>query len=59
MLESNPAAKVAFDGLAPSRQHEIVRYIDNSKTEESVDRNVGRALEFRLGCGRFVGRNGP
>lgn len=59
MLESNPAAKEVFDDLAPSRKHEIVRYIDSLKTEESVDRNVDRALGFLLGKGRFVGRDGP
>lgn len=59
MLESNPAAKKVFDDLAPSRQHEIVRYIDNLKTDESVDRNVARALDFLLGRGRFVGRDRP
>ena len=57
MLASNPAAKKVFDDLAPSRRHEIVRYIDNLKTDESVDRNVGRALDFLLGRGRFVGRD--
>ncbi len=59
MLESNPTAKEVFDELAPSRQNEIVRYIDNLKTEEIVDRNVGRALDFLLGRGRFVGRDKP
>lgn len=59
MLESNPSAKKVFDDMAPSRQREIVRYIDGLKTEESVDRNVGRALDFLLGRGRFVGRDGP
>ena len=59
MLDSNPAAKTAFDDMAPSRQKEIVRYIDNLKTEESVDRNVRRALDFLLGKGRFVGREEP
>ena len=59
MLETNPAAREVFDGMAPSRQHEIVRYIDNLKTDESVDRNVGRARNFLLGRGRFVGRDGP
>jgi hypothetical protein len=45
--------------MAPSRQKEIVRYIDSPKTEESVDRNVHRALAFLLGEGRFVGRDEP
>lgn len=59
MLKANPAAKEVFDELAPSRRKEIVRYIDALKTEESVDRNVRRALDFLLGKGRFVGRDRP
>ena len=59
MLDTNPAARTVFDGMAPSRQREIVRYIDGLKTEESVDRNVQRALDFLLGKRRFVGRERP
>ncbi len=59
MLEANPAAREVFDDLAPSRRKEIVRYIDSLKTEESVDRNVQRALDFLLGKDRFVGRDEP
>ena len=58
-LEDNPAAKEVFDALSPSRQKEIVRYIAHLKTEESVDRNVERAINFLLGEGRFVGRDKP
>ncbi len=59
VLEMNPAAREVFDGLSPSRRKEIVRYIDGLKSDESVDRNVGRALDFLLGKGRFVGRDSP
>lgn len=59
MLDANPTARAVFDDLAPSRQKEIVRYLDGLKTEESVDRNVQRALDFLLGNGRFVGRERP
>ncbi|MEL6981054.1 MAG: YdeI/OmpD-associated family protein [Actinomycetota bacterium] len=59
MLAANPVAADVFDGLSPSRRKEIVRYIDALKTEESVDRNVGRARDFLLGNGRFVGRDRP
>ena len=48
-----------FDGLAPSRQTEIVRYIDGLKTDASVDRNAARARDFLLGKTRFVGRDRP
>lgn len=59
MLDATPAAKKVFDGLAPSRQLEIVRYIDGLKNEESIDRNVARARDFLLGKTRFVGRDSP
>ena len=59
MLEANRDARNVFDALAPSRQMEIVRYIDGLKSEESVDRNVRRARDFLLGNGRFVGRDRP
>jgi hypothetical protein len=58
-LEENPEAKRVFDSLPPSRQKEIIRYISFLKTEESVDRNVNRAIDFLLGRGRFVGRDKP
>ncbi|MBX2874357.1 MAG: YdeI/OmpD-associated family protein [Saprospiraceae bacterium] len=58
-LEENEEATRVFEGLSPSRQKEIVRYISNLKTEESVDSNVIRAIEFLLGNGRFVGRDKP
>ena len=58
-LEQNNDAKAVFDSLTPSRQLEIVRYIANLKTDESVNRNVARAIGFLLGKGRFVGRDKP
>ena len=58
-LEENPEAKAVFDGLRPSLQLEIVRYIGHLKTEESVDRNVVKAIDFLLGKARFVGRDKP
>jgi hypothetical protein len=58
-LNDNPAAKTKFSSLSPSRQHEIVRYISFLKTEESVDKNVVKAIDFLLEKGRFVGRDKP
>ena len=56
-LAENEAARQVFDSLSPSLQKEVVRYIDNLKTEESVDRNVKRAIRFLLGQERFIGRD--
>jgi uncharacterized protein YdeI (YjbR/CyaY-like superfamily) len=58
-LKADPGARKVFDGLRPSLQHEIVRYIDNLKTPESVDRNVAKAIAFLLGKERFIGRDRP
>lgn len=58
-MDENEKAKIVFDSLSPSGQTEIIRYIANLKTEESVDRNVIKAVDFLLGKGRFVGRDHP
>jgi hypothetical protein len=55
-LEKNKKAMAAFSQLSPSRQKEIVRYIGFLKTEESVDKNVKKAIGFLSGKERFVGR---
>src|SRR6187455_1053022 len=43
-FKENPTAKKAFEKLSPSRQKEILRYIIFLKSEESVDRNIQRAI---------------
>lgn len=58
-LNKNKSAKEKFDSLPPSRQKEIARYINNLKSEESVARNVERAIGFLLGKQRFIGRDRP
>lgn len=58
-LNANTAAKEVFSGLPPSRQKEIIRYIANLKTEESIEKNIEKAIGFLLGKNRFVGRDKP
>ncbi len=58
-LAENNEAETIFNTLRPSLQLEIVRYISSLKTEESVDRNIPKAIDFLLGKGRFVGRDRP
>ena len=58
-LQENLAAKEVFDSLPASRQKEIIRYISLLKTEESIDKNVARAINFLLGKERFIGRDHP
>ncbi len=56
-LQKNIKAQQAFYQLSTSRQKEILRYINFLKTEESVDRNVKRAIGFLTGTEKFVGRD--
>ncbi len=58
-LAANPASREVFERLPPSRRLEIVRYIGLLKSEESVERNVARAISFLTGGERFVGREKP
>ena len=58
-FQKNKEAKKNFDMLPPSRQKEILRYINNLKTEESLRKNIGRAINFLTGKDRFIGRDKP
>lgn len=58
-LAENKTAKIIFESLRPSRKLEILRYLSFLKTEESVDRNIARAINFLLSKGRFIGRGKP
>lgn len=56
-LANHPEAQRRFSMLTPSRRKEISRYIASLKTEESVQRNVERAIRSLLGKEPFAGRN--
>jgi hypothetical protein len=55
-LRENKAAAATWEKLTPSRRWEIVRYIGSLKTEESISRNIDRAILHLTGKGKFVGR---
>ena len=55
-FSKNKEAKKAFDTLNPSRQKEILRYINNLKSEETIVKNIERALAHLAGKSSFVGR---
>lgn len=55
-LAKNKEANKNFKQLPASRQQEIIRYISNLKTAESVERNILKAINFLSGNGSFVGR---
>lgn len=58
-LEENPEALNVFNQLRPSSRNEIIKYISYLKTEQSIDKNVAKAINFLLGKERFVGRDKP
>lgn len=58
-LTENKKASKIFESLSPSRQKEIVRYINFLKNEETVDKNIIRVVQFLLGNDRFAGRYKP
>jgi len=58
-LSENNIANSIFNGLAPYLQKEIIRYINNLKTEASVDKNIEKAIQFMLGNQKVIGRNHP
>ena len=55
-FKENSNAKKAFEKLSPSRQKEILRYINFLKSEESVDKNIHRAIAHLTSSKPFIGR---
>ena len=58
-LQKNKPANKIYSSLAPSMQKEICRYIYALKTDESIERNIKKAINFLLGKERFIGRDKP
>ena len=58
-LQKNKKANTVFLQLPPSHQKEICRYINFLKTDESINRNIEKAINFLLGKERFIGRDKP
>lgn len=44
ILKTNPKAQSAWDALAPSRQREILTYLNFLKTPEALERNVHKTI---------------
>lgn len=58
-LNKNKEANDCFNSLPPSRQKEILRYLNNLKSDESLNKNIERAINFLKGEERFIGRDKP
>ncbi|HEU5397844.1 MAG TPA: YdeI/OmpD-associated family protein [Gammaproteobacteria bacterium] len=48
-LARDAKARAAFEALAPSRRKELLRYLNNLKREESVQRNLAKMLRYLKG----------
>jgi uncharacterized protein YdeI (YjbR/CyaY-like superfamily) len=45
-LDTDPAAKAVFEGLAFTHRKEYARWIEEAKREETRERRVAQALEM-------------
>lgn len=48
-LARDPKARTAFENLTPSHRKDILNYLNSLKTEESLERNIKRAIAESLG----------
>jgi uncharacterized protein YdeI (YjbR/CyaY-like superfamily) len=47
-LKDDPAARAAWDTLTPSRQNEMLDYLNSLKQPDSIQRNVDKTLAMVL-----------
>ncbi|MBB6330560.1 hypothetical protein HNP24_001510 [Chryseobacterium sediminis] len=55
-IKGSPLATENFENLIPSRRHELVRYINNLKTEASIQRNIEKIIRHLHGETDFFGK---
>lgn len=55
-IRENPKALQNFENLIPSRRLELVRYINNLKTEASIQRNIEKIIRYLTGETDFFGK---
>jgi len=56
-IQENPVALQNFENLIPSRRLELIRYINNLKTEASIQRNIEKIIKHLHGETDFFGKN--
>lgn len=56
-IKSSDLATSNFEKLIPSRRHELIRYINNLKTEASIQRNIEKIIRHLHGETDFFGKN--
>ncbi|NML70099.1 DUF1905 domain-containing protein [Chryseobacterium sp. RP-3-3] len=55
-IKASPDAMKNFENLIPSRRHELVRYINNLKTDASIERNIEKIIRHLQGETDFFGK---
>ncbi|WP_106917661.1 DUF1905 domain-containing protein [Chryseobacterium aurantiacum] len=55
-IKSSVLATSNFEKLIPSRRHELIRYINNLKTEASIQRNIEKIIRHLHGETDFFGK---
>ncbi|WP_312769822.1 YdeI/OmpD-associated family protein [Epilithonimonas sp.] len=55
-IYDNPIISKNFENLNPSHKKELIRYINNLKTEKSIDNNIAKIIRHLNGEITFFGR---
>ncbi|MDR4950846.1 YdeI/OmpD-associated family protein [Chryseobacterium sp. ES2] len=55
-IKESTVATANFENLIPSRRHELIRYINNLKTEVSIQRNIDKIIRHLHGETDFFGK---
>jgi hypothetical protein len=55
-IKESSVASANFENLIPSRKLELIRYINNLKTEESIKRNIEKIIRHLQGETDFFGK---
>lgn len=55
-INENPAALKNFENLTLSRRSELIRYINNLKTETAIQKNIAKIISYLKGERDFFGK---
>ncbi|MGG7437768.1 YdeI/OmpD-associated family protein [Chryseobacterium arthrosphaerae] len=55
-IRESSLAAASFEKLTPSRKHELIRYINNLKTEPAIERNIEKIIRHLHGETDFFGK---
>ncbi|MEE6126736.1 YdeI/OmpD-associated family protein [Chryseobacterium arthrosphaerae] len=55
-IRESSLAAASFEKLTPSRKHELIRYINNLKTEAAIERNIEKIIRHLHGETDFFGK---